>query len=91
MRPDAPGFGDDPAPGLLFRAPGASPEPIPAPGGNQRDFYVAIREALRGRGPNPVPARQAVAVMAVLETTFESARRGLTLPVPATFRTSPAM
>lgn len=86
MRPDAPGFGDDPVPGLLFRSPGAAPEPTPAPGANQRDFYVAIGEALRGRGPNPVPAREAVAVMAVLETTFESARRGLTLPLPATFR-----
>lgn len=85
MRPDAPGFGDDPAPGLLFRTPGTQPEPTPAPGANQRDFYVAIREAIRGRGPNPVPAHEAVAVMAVLETTFESARRGLTLPLPATF------
>ena len=86
MRPDAPGFGDDPAPGLLFRAPGTPPEPTPAPGANQRDFYVAIHQALRGRGPNPVTAREAIAVMAVLETTFESARSGITLPLPTTFR-----
>ena len=81
MRPDAAGFGDDRDPGLLYEAPGAEPRPIPAPGANQRDYYVAIHEALRGRGPNPVPPEEAVAVMAVLETTFESARRGMVLPV----------
>ena len=90
MRPDAPGFGDDPVPGLLFQSPNTPPELIPAPGANQRDFYVAIREALRGRGPNPVTAREAVAVMAVLETTFESAHRRLTLQLPAAFRRSPS-
>lgn len=82
MRPDAPGFGDDPDPGLLYDDSGAEPKLIPAPGANQRDFYVGIENALRGLGPNPVPAREAVAVMAVLETSFESARRGMTLPVP---------
>ena len=91
MRPDAPGFGDDPIPGLLYRSPGTPPEPTPAPDANQRDFYVAIHEALRGRGPNPVPTREAVAVMAVLETSFESARRGLTLPLPVTVRSSPVL
>ncbi len=89
VRPDAPGFGDDPSPGLLYLTPGTPPTETPAPGANQLDFYVAIHEALRGRGPNPVTAQEAVAVMAVLETTFESARLGLTLPLPATFRNSP--
>ena len=91
MRPDAPGFGDDPVPGLLYRSPGTPPEPTSAPGANQRDFYVAIHEALRGRGPNPVTAQQAVAVMAVLEASFESARRGLALPLPVAVRSSPVL
>lgn len=82
MRPDAPGFGDDPDPGLLYEGAEAKPLAIPAPGANQRDYYVGIVEALHGRGQNPVPPHEAVAVMAVLETTFESARRGMTLPVP---------
>lgn len=81
MRPDAPGFGDDPDPGWLYEGPGVAPRPIPAPGANQRDFYVAVLRALRGEGPNPVPASEAVAVMAVLDTCFESARLGRALPV----------
>ena len=81
MRPDAPGFGDDPDPGWLYDGSGAKPTPIPAPGANQRDYYVTIRDAIQQGAPNPVPVEQAVAVMAVLETTFESARQGVALPV----------
>jgi predicted dehydrogenase len=81
VHPDAPDFGTDPNPGYLYEGPDAAAKAIRAPGANQRDYYVAIHEALRGRGQNPVSAREAVAVMAVLDTSFESARRGLTLPV----------
>jgi predicted dehydrogenase len=81
MRPDAPGFGDDPDPGWFYEAPGAKPTPIPAPAANQRDYYVAVLEAIRGFGVNPVPPEDAVAVMAVLETCFTSARQGVALPV----------
>lgn len=81
MRPDSAGFGDDPDPGWLYEAPGVAPQAIPAPGANQRDYYVSVLDAIHGRAPNPVPPRDAVAVMAVLETCFESARRGMALPV----------
>jgi predicted dehydrogenase len=81
MRPDAPGFGDDPDPGWFYGAPGEKPIAIPAPGANQRDYYVAVLEAIRGRGPNPVTPEEAVAVMAVLETCYASARQGIALPV----------
>ena len=85
MRPEAAGFGDDPDPGWFYSGPGVAPQAMPAPGANQRDFYVAIREAIgeagSGRGPNPVPPREAVAVMAVLDTCFASAREGRALPV----------
>ena len=80
MRPDALGFGDDPDPGWFYEEPGMEPRPMPARGANQRDYYIAIREAICGRGPNPVPASDAVAVMAVLEMCFESSRRGVALP-----------
>ena len=40
-------------------------------------------EAIHGRAPNPVPPGDAVAMMAVLETCFASARLGLALPVRA--------
>jgi predicted dehydrogenase len=77
MRPDAPGFGDDPDPGWFYEAPGAKP----APGANQRDYYVAMLEAIRGFGVNPVPPEDAVAVMVALETCFTPARQGVALPV----------
>ena len=81
MRPEDPGFGDDPDPGWFYAEPGAKAQPLPAPGANQREYYVAIVEAIHGRAPNPVSADDAVAVMAVLETCFESARLGMALPV----------
>ena len=81
MHPNAPGFGEDLDPGWFYEGPGIAPRSIPAPGANQRDYYVAIREAISGRAPNPVPPSEAVAVMAVLQTCFESARRGAALPV----------
>jgi predicted dehydrogenase len=81
MRPDAPGFGDDPDPGWFYEAPGVKPIAIPAPAANQRDYYVAVLDAIRGVGVNPVPPEDAVAVMAVLETCFLSAREGVALPV----------
>ena len=85
MRPDAPGFGDDSDPGWFYEGSGVEPRPLPAPGANQRDYYVAILEAIHGRGPNPVPPSDAVAVMAVLESCFESARRGAAVPVSEIF------
>ena len=81
MLPDAPGFGYDPEPGWFYAGQGVAPQPMPAPGANQREYYVAVLEAVCGRAPNPVLTSDAVAVMAVLETCFESARRGVALPV----------
>ncbi|HEY0661963.1 MAG TPA: oxidoreductase [Lysobacter sp.] len=46
------------------------------PRGDQSHYYAAIRDALRGRGGNPVPPAQAIAVMAVLEAAMVSAREG---------------
>jgi len=48
--------------------------------GRQGDFYAAVRDALRGEGPNPVPPPQAVAVMALLELGRRSAAEGRALP-----------
>lgn len=52
---------------------------VVAPQGDQSRYYVAIRDALLGRGENPVPPAQAIAVMAVLEAAIASARDGRTL------------
>jgi predicted dehydrogenase len=86
VRPDSPGFGDDPDPGILYDGATGERTEIPVPAANQIAYYIGIREALLGRQPNPVTAEQAVAVMAILETSFESGAQGKVLPLPLTDR-----
>ncbi len=81
--PGSAGWGLDPQPARRYR--GASEALIEAlPAGDYPAYYAAVREAIRGRGANPVPAAQAVGTMAVLETVVEAARRGCLLPLPLT-------
>jgi predicted dehydrogenase len=54
------------------------------PDGDYRQFYLRIRDALRGAGRNPVPPEQAVPVMAVVEAAIQSAGQGRALSVPLT-------
>ncbi len=84
MLPLDPGFGYDPTPGILFDGATGRQTEIPSPSGNQRDYYVGIRDAILGAGPVPVPLKYAVAGMAVLETSFESGVLGKTLSLPLT-------
>ena len=75
MIPGAPGWGEDPDDLLLLD--GTSP-PLssPAPAGDHRAFYAALREALLGRAPNPVRPDEALAVMAVLDAAARAASTG---------------
>ncbi|HGE8424326.1 TPA: oxidoreductase [Serratia marcescens] len=57
---------------------------LPTPDGDQRQYYVQVRDALRGAGSNPVTAPQALAVMAVLEAATLAAETGVTQPLPLT-------
>jgi len=84
MLPGQPGYGVDPDPGILYDGATGDRKELPAPDGNQSLYYAGIRDALLGRAPSPVPAIQALAVMAVLETTFASGAQGHTLPLPLT-------
>lgn len=79
MTPGSVGFGVDPDPGILIEGATGIRTEVPAPIGNQSLFYSGIRVALLGEGANPVPPSQALAVMAVLERSFESAAKGQTL------------
>lgn len=81
MAPGSIGFGVDPDPGILFDGATGLRTEVPAPIGDQSIFYSEVRDALLGKGPHPVPPSQALAVMAVLEKSFESAAKGQTLPI----------
>ncbi|MBE7730298.1 oxidoreductase [Komagataeibacter sp. FXV3] len=83
MRPGDPGWGDDPDDMLVFDG-AAAPCALPAPPGDQRIYYAMLRDAIMGRGHNPVPPIQAVALMAVLETCVLSSHRRMALPLPLT-------
>ena len=48
--------------------------PVPSVPGDYRAFYVGVRDALRDGGAPPVPAREAVEVLRVLDAARTSAR-----------------
>ncbi|MGD9833944.1 MAG: oxidoreductase [Piscinibacter sp.] len=79
--PAQPGWGQDRNVSLISRPCGdvLRTEYWPLRSGCQGAYYAAVRDALRGDGPNPVPPAQAVAVMALLELGRRSAHEGRAL------------
>jgi predicted dehydrogenase len=75
ITPGAAGWGADPD-AMLYYDGSAAPRTFPTPAGDQRQYYIGIERALRGLGPNPVPAQEALAVMALLEAAQQSAHDG---------------
>jgi predicted dehydrogenase len=84
MLPDDPAFGVDPHPGILVDGETGSRREIAAPKGDQRMYYVDIRDAIQNQQPPMIAVKDAVAVMAVLETSFKSGATGKVLPLPLT-------
>src|ERR1700743_3432842 len=84
MLPDDPNFGYDPDPGIVYDGMSGTQTKVPSPAGNERRYYLEIQDAVLGKCPVPIPARDAVANMAILETSFESGARGQVLPLPLT-------
>lgn len=82
LTPGADGWGADPD-AMRFHDGSGAVRDIPTPPGDQRRYYIGIERAVRGLGPNPVTAEQALAVMNVLETAQRSARESRSLPLPA--------
>jgi predicted dehydrogenase len=82
MLPDDPAFGYDPDPGILYDGATGTRTEVPSPTGNEREYYAGIRDAILGKSPAPVLARDAVACMAILETSFASGADGQVLPIP---------
>lgn len=81
MLPDDPAFGYDPTPGIVYDGGSGTQREVASPRGDQRGFYAAMRDAIRGGGASPVSIRDAVAVMAVLEASFASGAQGRVLPI----------
>ena len=84
MLPDDPAFDHDPNPGIVYDGITGTQTEVPSPAGNQRGYYAGIRDSILGKCPVPVPVTNAVAGMAILETSFESGARGQELPLPLT-------
>ncbi|MGF2509219.1 Gfo/Idh/MocA family oxidoreductase, partial [Ralstonia pseudosolanacearum] len=89
MAPGAAGWGSDHDAARLIDGASAAVTEIAAPAGDQRAYYAAVRDAIGGAAPNPVPPVQAVAVMAVLEAAFnttEPQAGEITHAIDATFQ-----
>lgn len=80
-RPPQADWGYDMRDGVLTRAreDGLEERPLLTTPGNYPAYYAAIREAIGGRAPNPVPPAQAIQVMELIELGLASAQQGKTI------------
>lgn len=83
-------WGADPQAGTLcVLAPGDAPgtEPVARPWpnlpGRWPDYYAGLRDAVLGRGPNPVPADEALAVLRLMDLGRASAQQRSECPLTA--------
>jgi predicted dehydrogenase len=84
IAPGSPGFGEDADPGILIDGATGERTAIPVPHADQIGYYLGVRDAILGKGKLPVSPESAIAVMAILETTFASDKEGRVLPLPLT-------
>lgn len=73
--PGSAGWGVDPLPGVLTIG-AAAPVPVPNEAGDYRRLWTALAAAVRGEGPVPVPAQQAIEVIELLDAGLRSAGQG---------------
>jgi predicted dehydrogenase len=74
--PGSPDWGLDPDNLVLYVGATGDSRVLEAARGDQRGYYVALREALLGRTPNPVPPEQGATVMAIIEAALRSDNEG---------------
>jgi predicted dehydrogenase len=84
MVPDALDWGIDLDSATIIDGASAEPEVMAAVDGDYRRYYAAVRDAIRGLGPNPVTPAEAVAVMAAIAAGEQSAATGRALPLALT-------
>lgn len=77
VTPGSAGWGEDDDDIVLFDADGETTR-LKTPSGDQRQYYIGVRDALTGKIQNPVHPVEALAVMAVLEAAVKSSETGLT-------------
>ncbi|HDR2758697.1 TPA: oxidoreductase [Enterobacter mori] len=75
--PGSESWGEDSDDMVLFDAAGDATR-LKTPKGDQRQYYINVRDALRGKITNPVHPVEALAVMAVLEAAVRSSETGST-------------
>ena len=62
-------------------ATAAGEQRVPSAQGNYQDLYTQFAAAVRGEGPQPVPAAEGVRTLVVLDAARESAEQGRTVAV----------
>lgn len=81
QRADAPDFGVEPADHWGRLVEGDDQQVVPSERGAWTTFYTAIERCLRGEGPPPVAAADAVAALRVLDAARTSAEAGTIVAV----------
>ncbi|XXD09900.1 oxidoreductase [Klebsiella sp. R445] len=81
--PGSESWGHDDDKMVMFDAAGQTQQ-HETPRGDQRQYYINVRDALTGAIDNPVSPLQALAVMAVLEAAVQSAESGTVQTVALT-------
>ena len=65
--------------GILATADGE--QHVPSAQGSYQDLYMQFAAAVRGDGPQPVPAAEGVRTLVVLDAARESAEQGRTVAI----------
>ena len=74
LSPQAEGFGQDPAPGVLHRPEDDQPLACPSERGAYRQYYRAVAAALTRSGEGPCSASDALLVMQIMALAKKSAK-----------------
>jgi predicted dehydrogenase len=74
--PGSPDWGVDPDDAVLYEGATGATRAVKAARGDQRGYYVALRKALQGGAPNPVPPEQGATVMVIIEAALRADAEG---------------